>query len=1134
MLFRLLKRSLYFLLVLAILGAAAAGAALYWLVVVEPGPEIELANIEKTLGRESPVFFRDGNEKVGVLFQDAHRQYLPYHKIPKDFVNAIIAAEDARFFDHSGVDIMGITRAMIANIRAGRVVQGGSTITQQTAKNLFKRESRTIKAKLKELLYALRLEYHYSKEKILEFYVNQFFVSGNGHGLGVAARYYFDKEAEDLTLLECAFIAGSVKRPNYYNPFTKSTGDAADRARQRAETRAAYVLANMKRLGFISPAEYSRARTRDIIFRRGRMSYALNTIMDLVRDGLSAPVVTAALDRHGIGNVATSGIKIYTTVDRGLQDATLAALRRELSRLDVRLRGYARDEVRSEYARLDYPGDTLLRPGSFVFGRIVSVTADDDEEGVRIRVRLNRFRREGVIDAKGLGRILTAFARHRKNRWSVADDKDRAALLSQLQAGDLIYVSVREDDGAGDLVLELERFPQLQGAALVMREGAVLAMAGGMENRYFNRAVDARRPMGSIFKPFLFAAALQLGWSATDLLRNYRDVFVFQDRPYFPRPDHHSPFSEVSMSWAGVKSENLAAVWLLYHLTDHLTPPRLRELAAYLDLAPRTGNSPESYGHFKRRIRDRYGVSVNRDMLLQASYDRAVRNLEADFLFEGRGDEYVLLRRLPYGLHFDRYAEGLAGPGEDFAKMSGSEKKEMELRQAILAKNFLALRQGLEDFDRYRIHLERDERSGRGIDALFVLDRESGNVEDVGALWEDGQGRVVFSRQPAHESWRLLSDAQVRERLAALNPEELETFWDEVIIEGYISAYALRQVAAQMAVEKAGLFSRKPYSMEVLSSVRDYRILVGLQYLIRLASVSGIKSRLEPVLSFPLGSNVITLMDAVRMYETLVSGTAFRTRGLEMTGEETAGEGLAIIDRIETVDGEVIYSRKVDRLSPFDPSTAAAVTNVLENTVRYGTGAYARTFVRLHSTDPARRKFLDKLNLPLPLLGKTGTANQFRNAAFLGYVPSVAVEETGMVPSGGYSVGVYVGFDDNRPMEKGTTHVTGSAGALPTWSEIAESALNLDRPGDRLDLADLSFNGLPLRYPDVGQLFVPVDSKKGGTIIPGRAAMRTNVSPSVPAVLAFGRVNSVGNFEPDRFFRPFWTGFRDQVDPASR
>ncbi len=124
---------------------------------LEPGDEIKIENIHQILGKESHVFYSDGKTKLGVFFDTAHRQYVSYDEIPKNFVNAMVASEDNRFFTHIGFDVVGIGRAMIKNIQAGRVVQGGSTLTQQTAKNLFKRSDRSIEAKLKELLFALRL-----------------------------------------------------------------------------------------------------------------------------------------------------------------------------------------------------------------------------------------------------------------------------------------------------------------------------------------------------------------------------------------------------------------------------------------------------------------------------------------------------------------------------------------------------------------------------------------------------------------------------------------------------------------------------------------------------------------------------------------------------------------------------------------------------------------------------------------------------------------------------------------------------------------------------------------------------------------------------------------------------------------
>lgn len=1121
---RIVKKLIVFLFVLVFLAVAAAGGMVYWLVAVEPGPEIEQANIEKILGRESPVFYRDGSEKVGVLFQEAHRQYLSYEQIPRAFVNALVAAEDDQYFSHYGIDVLGIARAMLVNIRAGRVVQGGSTITQQTAKNLFKREARTYQAKLKEMLYALRLEYHYSKEKILEFYANQFFVSGNGHGLGVAARYYFDKEVRELTLLENAFIAGSVKRPNYYNPFTKADEDAAARARERAAERTHYVLAKMKHQGFINDTEYQQAVSSEIQFQRGKMSFALNTVMDMVKDGLAAPEITEALEAHGISNISTSGARVITTVDKSLQDRSLLTLRRELSRLDIMLRGYNRAEVQREYGGVDYAGDMLVEPGSFLFGRIEAINTDE-QGGPLVRVGFSGSLPAGVISSAGLQDALTAQVKYKKHRWSEVEKKDLPLLLAELKPGDSVYVSVLPGDGQDTPALALERYSELQGAALVLRRGAILAMAGGIENRFFNRAVAARRPMGSTFKPFLFAAALQLGWSATDMLSNRRDVFVFHDRPYFPRPDHISPHERVSLNWAGVTSENLAAVWLLYHLTDHLTPPRLQEVAAHLDLAPRTGPESETSAQFKQRLRDRHGIIVNRDSLLLAAYDRAIKNLEPDFLFDDRAAEYERLKQLPYGLHFDRYARELyASMESEEGGLSKRDARELGIRQGTLGRSFLALQPSVNALEQYRLFISANQVQDTEADPLAQLDNASGNLKVMGSFWEDETGKVIFSLRSSRQNWRHLPESTLRSRLEALDSVQADEFWQGVLVEGGLSMYAFRQVRAQMAKESAELAAADPYSMEVLDSIRDYRVLVGLHYLMAMAKVAGVTSRLEPVLSFPLGSNVISLIDAVRMYETIVTGVSYAGHLASGTDEDDgfSGEGLAIIDHIETEDGEIIYSRTAGSRRVVDALSAASIANILQNTVQYGTGRYARDNVRLTSKDPERQKLLASLDLSLPLLGKTGTANDFRNAAFFGYVPVLADGETVMDLTDGYTVGVYVGFDDNRPMEKGSIRVAGSVGALPTWSGIAATILNHEGIGDQVDPVDLSFGGLPLRFPELGQVFVPAAPEQGGAMLPGREAVRTRIAPAAPAILAYGQVNQNGTFEPDRFFRPFW------------
>lgn len=1117
---KFLKYCFFSLVLFSLLTAAVLAGSLYYLVVVEPGPEIEEAYINDILGRESPVFYRDGQTRLGVLFEGILRQYVSYEHIPQSFVDAMVASEDDRFFSHFGVDIFGITRAALANLKAGRIVQGGSTITQQTAKNLFKRESRSFREKLKELLFALRLEHKYPKEKIFEFYSNQFFVSGTGHGLGVAARYYFDKQPDELSLLECAFIAGSVQRPNFYNPFLRRNVENSEQVRERIERRVRYVLGQMTRAGTISEEEYSGISLEDLVFTQGKTTFAHNTGMDLVKEGLETRFIVQILENNGISNISTSGARIITTLDREVQEKTVHALRRHLSLLDVRLRGYQRVKVQEEYRDLDYHGDSELTPGSFVFGTVLEVS-DTGSSGLQARVMLQRGESEGVLDDEGIKRMVEAQSKYKRNAWATPGAADRRELIGELQPDDRIYVHIRAVNDEGKMLLDLERYPQVEGAALVLQQGAIRAMSGGMANIYFNRATSAKRLMGSALKPFLYGASLQLGWSPVDMLRNERDVFVFMNRPYFPQPDHESPFDAVSMSWAGVTSENLATVWLLYHLTDHLTPPRLRELAAWLDMAPRVrGGRSEGYQQYMERIRDDFGIVLSRDVLEQAAFESAVKALKADFLFDNRAAEYQQLERLKYGLHFQRFTADILS-GRDGGDRAGRDRD-----VSFFHPNYLHLRSILPRFHAYRNHLKGQMQPA---DPDSVFDNPSGGAPPAGTIVRDTTGRYIYTlRQTLPPNWMAITPGDVQGYLAFLSPGQVETFWQRVYINGVLTAEALDQVEEQIRIEQPKFLVPRPYTLDILGEVRDFRIMLGLQYLLHLVRECGVNSTFEPVLSLPLGSNVVTLAEITRMYETLVTGKRHDSIDAATLAAMAAEghvdqDGAAIIERIETPEGRVVYSRQVHGTQVFDEKSSAAVAHMLQNTIAYGTGRYARDTVRLRSTDAARQESLDALNLPVPLLGKTGTANRYRNAAFVGHVPVLAEGTHSLLTlENGYTVGVYAGYDYNLPMVRTGTRITGSQGALPVWADIAQALLDAEEIGDRLDLVDLTFNGLVLRYPGVEQVFIPADPQKGGAAVPAGTLIRQEVPPPGASILGFGEMTETGHLEPQRWFQPYW------------
>ncbi len=1090
--FTFLRYCLTALLLFLLITAAVCVGGIYYLVVVNPGPEIEESSISEILGRESPVLYRDGQTKMGVLFEGIHRQYLTYGELPKMFVNALIAAEDNQFFSHFGIDVPGIARAMIVNLKAGKVVQGGSTITQQTAKNLFKRESRSFRAKIKELLFALRLEYRYSKEKILEFYSNQFFVSGNGHGLGVAARYFFDKSPQDLTLLECAFIAGSVKRPNYYNPFLRNNAENIEQTMTRVKERTLYVLGQMRKAGQLDEAAYKAAKDEQIVFKQGKMAFTQNTVMDLVKEGVQAPVIAEVLEENGISNISTSGARIITSLDRKMQDKTVFALRQHLSRLDVNLRGYQRAQVQEDYASVAYPGDTDFLPGAFVFGTIGELI-ESKEQGLLATVLMQDGQLSGTLDEKGLEHLTSVLVKFRKGPWAKPVPADKRSLFKELQPGDKVYVSVREIDDSGRPHLDLERYPQVEGGAFVLQEGAIRAMCGGMSNMNYNRATSAKRLMGSTFKPFLFAAALQLGWSPVDMISNQRATFTFMNRPYEPQPDHDSPFGSVSLSWAGVTSENVAAVWLLYHLTDHLSPPQIHELARQLDMAPRIEHgNVEEYNRYKARIRDSYGIIVTREHVEQAALRGAIKALKPDLVFENLGDEYDQLSRL----HSETEILGLRA-----------------LLPSLLA---------------YRQHFGE---TARRYDPDEVFDAPPTLPATVAGcrLVRDTTGRFIFTqRQDLPPNWMEIGPQELGDHLGTLDQVGTDAFWQQQVkLEGIASTHTLRLMEEQLQNERQKFTDRQPYTLDVLGEVREFRIMLGLQYLVRLARACGIESSFEPVLSLPLGSNVVTLSEITRMYETLVTGSRhdpgpsnlFVADGTDGGSDRDAA---AIIERIEMPDGRVVYNRQVVKTPVLDGKSSAAVSNILQNVVPYGTGKFARDHVRLHSSDPEREKTFARMNLPYPLMGKTGTANDYRNTAFIGHVPVLSSTDSSLTLRGGYTVGVYVGYDDNRPMIRGATRISGSLGALPAWSDIAQGIIDVERIGDRLDMVDLAFNGLVLQYPEVDQVFVPVDPQRGGVLVKGATPLRQPFAPAAPASLGFGTLTEDGRFEPERLFVPQW------------
>ena len=1024
------------LLVILALGLAALAVAYQHHVVKNPGGPLERASILAAISQESPVYYRDGSTKLGVFFDEAHRQYVPYEEIPEGFVHAIVASEDKRFFEHPGFDGPGIARAMVHNIQAGKVVEGGSTITQQTAENLFfAQRAFTWKDKAREAVDALRLEHHYTKEDILEFYSNQFYVNGNGRGLGIAARYFFDKDVAELDVLECAFLAGVVQSPSRFDPFIGDTADKREDARRRAHERTAYVLDRMVEDGYLGAADRAELADREIPFDRGRFRYPYDVILEAVARELGSDRFLDVLDEHGIDNPSTAGIEIVTTLDPAIQTEALYGLRHHLTDVGVPLEGVTLSDMLGTTEEIRPVARADLRVHSFHWGKVVDV----DAGGRTMTVDLGGV--QGTVDAEGCTRLATLLERSdQRNRWSEASRSETTALLKQIERGRRVWVSIRTMEG-DRILLDVETLTELQGGVIVLQDGAIRAMVGGNRNRDFNRALQARRQFGSTFKPLVYYAALQLGWSLTEPLDNRRDVFPFEGSFYYPRPDHQGAPDEVSLAWAGVTSENVASVWLLYHLTDHLNEAQFAEVAELAGLTRQRGESRDDY---IARIRDREGIIPTEDRIREGLFDAARQDVRVDLQFDGRTAELEVLDRLHYGLGF-RKERGRQGDA---------------VKRAILDRSFLRLE-------------DRAEACAAAIAPLRAAAAEGGTPEAPrDAFVGNVDGRVTLSCGEGDGAWQRLGAA----RLAALLDDgELEPLLtdDAVMIEGQLSLATVTTLRREVEDRLEALGDTDLYEMSTLSLVRDFRTLVAMRYVIALARRMGVRSELATGLSLPLGSSDITLEELALMYQCLADGRVVTYHGRD------SDTRTVMIGEIRLRDGTVVY-RAEGRAASIVPGVPHhEVGQVLRNVVLHGTGKRAASA------------------LPdVPLAGKTGTTNSYRNAAFAGVVP--APVDGGWSLADGMVVTSYVGYDDNRKMSRGSIRLAGATGSLPAWLGAARGVASShgDPPA-----------GLALVVGD-GLVTVQVDPSSGLPLEEG--------SDGIPLLRAQGKGGVYAPFEPGR------------------
>ncbi len=555
-----------------LLGAAAV-AGIFWYYGQDPA-------IPTFRGLEDyrPSLVTDiysGDDQLIGEFYVERRRTLPYHEMPKRMVQAVIAVEDSRFFDHIGVDPVGMIGAVLewARHRGSRRMRGASTLTQQTAKAILVSEwgfeeasARTVRRKVIEAILAFRLEQIFTKEEILEIYLNHVFLGHRAYGFQSAAENYFRKNVHDLTLAEMALLAGLPQAPSRYSPFVRP--DNAARRRQ-------HVLERMYREGMITEAE------RDEAFEEEVRAYPIEDVFRETAPFFTEHVRRDIVERYGNQRLLHDGLKVYTTVDTEKQRAAQESMLAGLATVDKR-QGYDGPLWRVPRAQWDafskaYDDDVLKGSPLEQDNTYVGLVTDVQQHRVEVRVG----RHEGVLPIAG----MRWARRHNPDAYhpsSLIDDARRA-----LSAGDAILVK-RVDRRAfagdpaqaslrrlpeGTILFSLEQLPELQGALISMDtvSGYVVGMIGGLDFEYseFNRAFQACRQPGSSFKPIIYSAALeQLEWTPSTILIDGPLVYDDPDHEVRWRPTNYGRDfqGDVTLRSALVRSINIPAVRAMHEV----------------------------------------------------------------------------------------------------------------------------------------------------------------------------------------------------------------------------------------------------------------------------------------------------------------------------------------------------------------------------------------------------------------------------------------------------------------------------------------------------------------------------------------------------------------------------------------
>ena len=551
-------KALGILVLLAVLAAAVGVGGVYWYLA----PKLPSAEILRDVRLQVPlrVFTREG--ELLAEFGEKRRTPLRLDEVPERLVQAFLAGEDDRFFEHPGVDWQGLTRAVLYLIRTGEKGPGGSTITMQVARNFFLSREKTYIRKLNEILLALKIEREFTKEEILELYVNKIFLGQRAYGVGAAAQVYYGLPVTELNLAQLAMIAGLPKAPSRFNPVANP---------EQAVARRSYVLRRMLELGYIGQAEHDEARAAPVTAQ-------VHGLAIDVEAPYVAEMVRAHMEENYGDEVYTAGYKVWTTVDGHLQRAANAALRQTLLEYDAR-HGYRGAERHVDAGEGAPPPDQVLADIPDVGGLVPALVTSVDKSTV-------------AVWARGVGPVELEFEDMDWARPYINENSRGAAPKgagAALKAGDVIRVRPAEG-GDGWRYAQL---PDVEGALVSLDpiDGAIVALTGGFDfyRSKFNRVTQAERQPGSSFKPFIYSAALEHGYTPASIINDAPVVFEDVSLKGAWRPENYGGkfYGPTPLRTALYKSRNLVSIRLLREIGIDFALAHIARFGIDVDKLPR-------------------------------------------------------------------------------------------------------------------------------------------------------------------------------------------------------------------------------------------------------------------------------------------------------------------------------------------------------------------------------------------------------------------------------------------------------------------------------------------------------------------------------------------------------------------